>query len=97
MTNAGISLGGTRLVFDGNKRETSITVINSDKHAWLIQSWIDRIDDVATDVPFLVTPPLFRLNEEQNNLLRIVRTSDNLPADKESMYWLNVKSIPPTD
>lgn len=97
VAEAGISLGGTRLVFDGSKKETSITVNNSDKRAWLIQSWIDSMDNTATEVPFLVTPPLFRLGQEEGNLLRIVRTTDNLPADRESMFWLNVKSIPSSE
>lgn len=28
------------------------------------------------------------------NVLRIIRTGGNLPEDRESMYWLDIKSIP---
>ncbi|MGM1329379.1 fimbrial biogenesis chaperone, partial [Klebsiella michiganensis] len=31
------------------------------------------------------------------NILRIVRTGGSLPEDRESVFWLNVKSIPATD
>jgi P pilus assembly chaperone PapD len=34
------------------------------------------------------------LDGEQNNILRVVRAGGNLPTDKESLYWLNIKSIP---
>ncbi len=44
--------------------------------------------------PFLITPPLFRLDAKQENVLRIIRTGGNLPADRESLFWLNIKSIP---
>ncbi|MCL7707702.1 molecular chaperone, partial [Enterobacter kobei] len=44
--------------------------------------------------PFMVTPPLFRLAAHQDNTLRVVRTGGTLPEDRESLYWLNIKSIP---
>ncbi|MCC3264159.1 fimbria/pilus periplasmic chaperone, partial [Paenibacillus polymyxa] len=43
---------------------------------------------------FIITPPLFKLSPTKNNVLRIVNTSDALPQDRESVYWVNVKSIP---
>lgn len=47
-------------------------------------------------VPFIVTPPLFRLDPEQQNVLRINYIGGTLPTDRESVFWLNVKSIAPT-
>ncbi len=44
-----------------------------------------------------MTPPLFRIEPESANAVRIVLTDPRLPTDKESVYWLNVKSIPPSD
>jgi len=44
--------------------------------------------------PFLITPPLFRLDAKEDNVLRVVRTGGNLPGDRESLYWLNIKAIP---
>lgn len=44
--------------------------------------------------PFLITPPLFRLDAKEDNVLRVVRTGGNLPEDRESLYWLNIKAIP---
>lgn len=95
--NGGITVGGTRIIYDGGKKEASLSVTNSDSNPYLIQSWAETQSGGADKAPFIVTPPLFRLDGGQQNLLRIVRTGDKLPEDRESLYWLNVKSIPGTD
>lgn len=90
----GVTVGGTRLIFDGNRKEASLSITNSDTSPYLIQSWAESLDGGAEKVPFIVTPPLFRLEGNQQNVLRIVRSGGNLPEDRESLYWLSVKSIP---
>jgi fimbrial chaperone protein len=91
---AGVIIGGTRLVYDGGKKESSLTVSNPDKTPFLIQSWVDPQDGDTTKAPFIITPPIFRLDGGQNNVLRVILTGGNLPSDKESLYWINIKSIP---
>lgn len=92
---SGVSLSGTRLIYDATKKEASITVNNSDKiAAVLIQSWVNERDSNKTKAPFVVTPPLFRLEPGQENVLRIIQVGGNLPEDRESLFWLNVKAIP---
>ncbi|WP_435366599.1 fimbria/pilus periplasmic chaperone [Escherichia coli] len=39
--------------------------------------------------PFIITPPLFRL-EAGDDSLRI-KTADNLPENKESLFYINVR------
>lgn len=63
---------------------------------YLVQSWVDS-GEPGDKTPFIVTPPLFRINPGEENMLRIVRTGGSLPQDRESVFWLNVKSIPATD
>lgn len=100
MALAGVVVGGTRLVYDAGKNETSLTLSNQDKGtAYLMQSWVEngREGDTAT-VPFALTPPLFRLNGGEDNILRLAYTgSPALPADRESLFWLNTKSIAETE
>lgn len=91
--NAGVSIGGTRLLFDGGKKEASLNVNNPETSPYLIQSWVDPLDPKTTSVPFVITPPLFRLDGQQQNVLRVVKTGP-VPDNQESMYWLSVKSIP---
>jgi fimbrial chaperone protein len=94
---AGVIIGGTRIIYHGEKKEASISVKNPDKSSYLIQSWSDTEEQAKGKSPFIVTPPLFRLGAAQENTLRIIRTGGNIPEDRESLYWMNIKSIPATE
>lgn len=99
MTQAGVTVGGTRVVYDGSKREATLSVRNPDKRAFLIQAWTDSngadgAEHDSAKPPFVVTPPIFRLDAGAENIMRIIRSGGNLPEDRESVFWMNVKSIP---
>jgi len=91
--NAGVIIGGTRVIFEGAKKEAIINITNPDNTPYLIQSWIDMQDGVSGKTPFIITPPLYRLDGGQKNLERIVMTG-SLPQEQESLFWLNIKAIP---
>ncbi|MFT2793527.1 fimbria/pilus periplasmic chaperone [Serratia sp. T13T92] len=47
-------------------------------------------------VPFVVTPPLARIEANNSQTLRIFYIGEHqLPGDKESVFWLNILDIPP--
>ncbi|WP_265723868.1 fimbrial biogenesis chaperone [Providencia rustigianii] len=96
IANAGVIIGGTRVIYHEGNKDVSISVENPDKIPYLIQSWIDNIDEKKQS-DFTITPPLFRLNPEKTNALRIFLTENKLPTDKESLFWLNIKTIPATE
>lgn len=97
---ASIVLNGTRIIYHGDKKETTVTVTNSNKTPVLIQNWIDngteKSDPSKTSVPFILTPPINRVEQNKGQTLRIRYIgSPALPTDKESVFWLNVLEIPP--
>ena len=92
--HAGVIINGTRLIYQGGKKESSIGISNPDATDYLVQSWADSGGKNLAKAPFLITPPLFRLDAKQENVLRVVRTGGNMPEDRESLYWLNIKAIP---
>ncbi|END9508200.1 molecular chaperone [Escherichia coli] len=93
----GILLERTRVVYDGSKKEAALPVTNrSDKLPYLLQSWVENIYDSSRG-PFIITPPLFRLDAGDNSSLRIIKTDGNLPRDKESLFYINVRAIPAVD
>lgn len=104
-SNGGISLGGTRLVFDGSKDASSMTVTNSSVvDVWLMRFWVspygndaDKKEDTnsKTVMPFAITPPLYRLDPKGAVQLRVNKLSDSMPKDRESVYYLNNLAIPP--
>lgn len=92
-TYAAINLGTTRVIFEGKKREASIPAKNISDAPYLLQSWVDAGEN-KLQTPFFVNPPLSRLDPGKENILRVQRTSDDLPQDRESIFWFNVKEIP---
>ena len=92
--HAGVIINGTRLVYLGDKKESSLGLSNPDTTDYLVQSWVDSGGKNLAKAPFMITPPLFRLDAKEDNVLRVIRTGGNLPEDRESLYWLNIKAIP---
>lgn len=90
---AGVTLGGTRVILGEKDREASIPVKNTGTSPYVVQAWIDA-GEGKNKTPLLVTPPLSRLDPGMENILRILRVGGDLPADRESVFWLNVKEIP---
>lgn len=91
--SASVMLGGTRVILGEKDREASIPVKNTGTSPYVVQTWIDA-GEGNTKTPLLVTPPLSRLDPGMENILRIMRVGGGLPADRESVFRLNVKEIP---
>jgi chaperone protein EcpD len=96
---AGVVVNGTRVVYPASKREVTISIRNAGETPSLVQSWLDAGDPHSkpgeSKVPFVLTPPLFRLDPTKVQSLRLVYTHDPLPEDRESLFWLNVLDVPP--
>ena len=97
--SASVVVDGTRVVYLAAKREVTIRVRNAGDAPSLVQAWLDTGDPHSkpgeSKVPFVLTPPLFRLDPTKVQSLRLVYTHDPLPEDHESLFWLNVLDIPP--
>ncbi|NIE56320.1 MULTISPECIES: fimbria/pilus periplasmic chaperone [unclassified Burkholderia] len=96
---ASVVISGTRVIFPGNEREVTIKLTNEGKLPALVQAWIDTGDQNAApetiNVPFTLTPAMFRIEPNKGQTLRMIYTNEPLPTDKESLFWLNVLEIPP--
>ncbi|WP_096198173.1 fimbrial biogenesis chaperone [Enterobacter hormaechei] len=90
---AGVVIGGTRIIYPGEKREVSLQIDNPDKVPYLVQSWVEKKE--GQKVPFVLTPPVYRSEPGEKNTLRVVKNSNDLSQTKESLYWVNIKAIPP--
>ncbi len=97
--DASVVIGGTRVIFPAAGGEVTVRLNNNGEQPALVEAWIDAGDPSSTPdtahVPFLITPPLFRMNAGKGQSLRIVYTGQPLPTDRESLYWLNVLEVPP--
>lgn len=94
---AGVVIGGTRFIYNEGKPSISFRVINQSPSRYLITSKILADDDPHAGVPFVATPPVFALNGHKENEIRVMYTSGQLPADRESLFWVTVANIPQAD
>src|SRR5260364_259924 len=63
---AGILVGGTRVVYDGAKRKASIPDKNTSQTPYVVQVWLDDgSENARAKKPFALTPPIFRLDPDK--------------------------------
>ncbi|WP_257128135.1 fimbrial biogenesis chaperone [Burkholderia sp. MSMB1072] len=95
---AALLLDGTRVIFPEHARDVTVRMKNAGTEPVLAQSWIDdgRADVPPEEMrtPFLVAPTLVRVETGRNAVLRITNLQAQLPADRESVFWLNVLEVP---
>ncbi|ORJ47303.1 hypothetical protein B2M27_26730 [Kluyvera intermedia] len=93
--HAGIQLAATRVIYPAGKREVTLAVTSKDPTPRLIQTWIENDSADTAKVPFIILPPIFRLDPDKGQTLRIIYIGGAVPQDRESVFWLNVLEIPP--
>ncbi|CAM3519180.1 putative fimbrial chaperone YraI [Klebsiella spallanzanii] len=95
--HCGVVVDSTRHLYKEGAREISANLENKDNIPYLIKSWVEPREGSQTS-SFMVTPPLFRLEAKQKNTVRIFPNANiaSAPKDRETVYYFNVMSIPPT-
>lgn len=94
------------VVMQDSRGGASATVLNNSANVYLVQGRVVPADGlkgfpveekaaVGVKVPFVVTPPLQRVEGKSQLPLRILPVPDStLPADRESLFFLSAKAIP---
>jgi chaperone protein EcpD len=95
VSQAALTVGATRVIFDGDKRSTSVIVSNPSNRSFAVQTWVNTAaDDATTAVPFIPSPPLFRLDPGAEQQVQVNGLPNSLPRDRESLFYFNVQEIP---
>ena len=96
---ANIVITGTRVIYPANQKNVSVQLSNVGDQPALVQAWIDNGDPNAAPeqikTPFVITPPISRVDGNKGQTLRLTYTGEPLPTDRESIFYLNVLDIPP--
>lgn len=96
---ASVTLGGTRVVYPSNEKEVTVSLLNEGPRPVLVQVWMDTGDPDATPdnikTPFVIRPPIFRMDPGRGQAVRIAYTGEPLPTHQETMYWFNALEVPP--
>lgn len=102
--DGGLQLSQTRVIFDASAKDVQTTIKNHSNQLYLIKAGVfatpdARINKASKDpaVPFMMTPPLFRLEpDSQSNVLIVRNGTAQLPSDRESVFYLSFLAIPAT-
>ncbi|MBK5011282.1 molecular chaperone [Pseudomonas sp. S60] len=85
----------TRIIHGSDKASSSINVANPSTRTYAAQAWVNtEADDITTPTPLLASPSLFRLAPNEEQIVKINRLPNDLPQDRESLFFLNVQEIP---
>lgn len=99
----GAHMSVTRVIYPETSRQGVAAVfINNSQTDYLIQSYVSQASEqtglpMGKDGGFLITPPLARVSASENSTLRVLRIGGQLPKDRESVFYLTVRLLPPSD
>jgi chaperone protein PapD len=97
-SNAAVTLDRTRLIFDSSLQSVNITISNKNtKLPFLAQAWMENSKEEKITSPFIILPPIQRLEPGQSSQVRIeaLAQASQLPQDKESVFYFNLREVPP--
>lgn len=96
---ADIVISGTRVIYPQSAKDVTVKMENRGNKPLLVQAWLDDGRDTTNPqelkLPFIVTPPVSRVDAAKGQTVRITWLGQPLPANKETMYWFNVLEVPP--
>ena len=96
---ADIVISGTRVIYPQSSKDVTVKMENRGTKPLLVQSWLDDGRDTVNPqelkMPFIVTPPVSRIDPSKGQTVRITWTQQPLAQDRESLFWFNVLEVPP--
>lgn len=101
----GLQLNQTRVIFNAKAKNATTTIKNHSDRVYLVKANVMATLDLSaakkgtvdSTVPFMVTPPLFRLEPNSQSTVLVVRDGTaELPTDRESVFYLSLLAIPST-
>lgn len=92
---AAFVLNGTRFIYEEGKKNISMEVSNNAKDTYGGQIWIDNLSENKSDVFMIPSPPVFKVDAGKKQIIRLMNVNPALPADRESLFRINVQELPP--
>lgn len=96
--NAAIALDRTRVIVNGGDTSVSLSISNENKKLpYLAQGWIEDSNGNKISNPMTVLPPVQRVEPGAKSQVKvqISPSVNSLPQDKESVFYFNLREIPP--
>ncbi|WP_058911441.1 fimbria/pilus periplasmic chaperone [Entomohabitans teleogrylli] len=95
---AALTVNRSRVIMNEGDKSVSMTVTNRNtREPYLAQVWIEDEAENKLTSPIMVLPPVQRIESGGKSSVRIqaLPELDKLPKDRESVFWFNLREIPP--
>lgn len=99
--SASVVMNNTRVIFPSDKEIVNVQLINKSAEGHLVQSWVDNGNPNEKPenlkLPLAVVPAVVKIGAGDGQILTVVKSNlaAALPADRETLFWLNFIDIPP--
>ncbi|QBC44670.1 fimbria/pilus periplasmic chaperone [Iodobacter fluviatilis] len=93
-----ITMDRTRVIISESQQSVSVGVSNNNKtFPYLAQAWIEAEDGKKISEPLVVVPPIQRVEANGKSQVKVVALPSlkALPQDRESVYYFNLREVPP--
>jgi len=95
---AALTISSTRIIHVSDRQSASVIVANPSKRPYAAQIWVNtETDDTTTAVPLIASPALTQLEPGSEQTVQINRLPNDLPTDRETLFYFNVQEIPQTE
>lgn len=101
--NASVIMTGTRIIYNEGSRSVDVNLKNHSDFPYVVQTWFDdgkmsSGPDASVLVPFIASPPVFRIQPGAGQVVKVTFTGSlNLPDDRESVFYFNFLQVPPAN
>lgn len=89
--SADIVISGTRIIYPQSSKDVVVNLDNHGTKPLLVQTWLDDgrdgVNPEELKLPFIITPPVSRIDPKKGQSIRITYTGTPLPQDRESLFW----------
>ncbi|MGR5436191.1 fimbrial biogenesis chaperone [Vibrio owensii] len=96
--HANIVMTGSRIIYPEGEPFVNVYLKNKSQNVFMVQSWFENEDGTKAtqnEVPFVVLPPLAKIEPQRGQTLRIIKGIEKaLPQDQESVFYFNFLQIP---
>lgn len=91
----GFGINASRLIYPQGTDSISVSVRNTTaSQPYLVQARVSRAQASYQPAPFIVRPPIFRLEPGTVNQLRISAQHIDTPTDRESLFYFHASAVP---
>ncbi|MDY3695734.1 MAG: molecular chaperone [Proteus mirabilis] len=94
-SQSSIEINKDKFIFIESVNQEIIEINNKANNDYFIQSWVTHYDkENSNEIPFMVTPPLFKIEKNETFSLKIFKKDEVKERDRETLYRINIKRIP---